>query len=62
MYVDDILAGALDLDTALIALDQITSALASAKFELSKWASNDRPILDVFSCSPLVDAQVLYFV
>ncbi|XP_061402935.1 uncharacterized protein LOC133338843, partial [Musca vetustissima] len=62
MYVDDVLAGAHDLETALAARDQLISALSSAKFELRKWTSNDKAILNRFPPEHLVDAQLLSFV
>ncbi|XP_073841399.1 uncharacterized protein [Musca autumnalis] len=61
MYVDDVLAGTLDLETALIARDQLIGAPSSAKFELRKWTANDKSILDGFPPEHLVDAQVLSF-
>ncbi|XP_061386429.1 uncharacterized protein LOC133321354, partial [Musca vetustissima] len=62
MYVDDVLAGAHDLETALAARDQLIIALSSAKFELRKWTANDKTILARFPPEHLVDAQLLSFV
>ncbi|XP_058987179.1 uncharacterized protein LOC131806656 [Musca domestica] len=62
MYVDDVLAGAHDIETALAARDQLIRALSSAKFELRKWTANNRAILDCFPPEHLVDAQLLSFV
>ncbi|XP_058987969.1 uncharacterized protein LOC131806993 [Musca domestica] len=62
MYVDDVLAGAHDIETALAARDQLIRALSSTKFELRKWTANNRAILDRFPPEHLVDAQLLSFV
>ena len=62
MYVDDVLSGTHDIPTALIARDQLIAALSSAKFELRKWTSNEREILDRFPPEHLVDAKLLTFV
>ncbi|XP_075150708.1 uncharacterized protein LOC142224810 [Haematobia irritans] len=62
MYVDDVLTGTHDLETAIIALDQLIAALATAKFELRNWTSNYREILDTLPPEYLVDAQLLAFV
>ncbi|XP_075162598.1 uncharacterized protein LOC142235215 [Haematobia irritans] len=45
MYVDDVLAGAHNLDLALHAREQLRSALSSAGFSLRKWTANDERIL-----------------
>ncbi|XP_075150623.1 uncharacterized protein LOC142224721 [Haematobia irritans] len=62
MYVDDVLTGTHDLETAIMARDQLIAALATAKFELRKWTSNYREILDSLPPEYLVDAQLLAFV
>ncbi|XP_073814245.1 uncharacterized protein [Musca autumnalis] len=62
MYVDDVLAGTHDLETALSARDQLISALSSAKFELRKWTANNRSILEGISPDHLLDEKVLSFV
>ena len=62
MYVDDVLSGTHDIPTALIARDQLIASLSSAKFELKKWTSNERKILDRFPPEHLVDAKLLTFV
>lgn len=46
IYVDDILAGAHDIETALATTDQLIRALSLAKFELRKWTASNRAILD----------------
>ncbi|XP_075162828.1 uncharacterized protein LOC142235458 [Haematobia irritans] len=62
MYVDDVLSGGHDLESALAARDQLVAALSTAKFELRKWTANDRALLDGLPLEYLVDAQVLSFV
>ncbi|XP_075157736.1 uncharacterized protein LOC142231004 [Haematobia irritans] len=62
MYVDDVLSGGHDLESALAARDQLVAALSTAKFELRKWTANDRALLDGLPVEYLVDAQVLSFV
>ncbi|XP_075150747.1 uncharacterized protein LOC142224855 [Haematobia irritans] len=59
MYVDDVLTGTHDLETAIMARDQLIAALA---LELRKWTSNYREILDSLPPEYLVDAQLLAFV
>ncbi|XP_073827799.1 uncharacterized protein [Musca autumnalis] len=62
MYVDDVLAGTHDLETAITARDQLVSALSSAKFELRKWTANNRSILEGISPDHLLDKKILSFV
>lgn len=62
IYVDDVLAGAHDLDTILVARDQLTAVLSTAKFELRKWTFNDRTVLDILPPTHLVHRQVLSLV
>lgn len=45
MYVDDALAGAHDIATALKTRDELKAALSSAGFSLRKWTSNSRELL-----------------
>ncbi|XP_061396698.1 uncharacterized protein LOC133332313, partial [Musca vetustissima] len=62
MYVDDVLAGAHDLETALASRNQLISALSSAKFELRKWTANNISLLDGISPVNLLDEKILSFV
>lgn len=62
MYVDDVLAGSHDLETAVTARDQLISALSTAKFELRKWTSNNRSILEGIPSDQLLDHKILSFV
>ncbi|XP_073841230.1 uncharacterized protein [Musca autumnalis] len=62
MYVDDVLTGYHDLETAQKSRDQLIGALSSAKFELRKWTANDRSILESLPSEHLYDAKVLTFV
>ncbi|XP_065356180.1 uncharacterized protein LOC135950572 [Calliphora vicina] len=62
MYVDDVLTGTHDVETALIARDQLVAALSSAGFNLRKWTSNDKAILAGFSPEYLIDEKLLVFV
>ncbi|XP_073821406.1 uncharacterized protein [Musca autumnalis] len=62
MYVDDVLTGSRDLETAHRSRDQLINALGSAKFELRKWTSNDRSILDPLPVEHLIDSKLLNFV
>ncbi|XP_059225708.1 uncharacterized protein LOC131997872 [Stomoxys calcitrans] len=45
MYVDDVLAGAHDIEEAMEAQRQLIGALESAKFSLRKWTSNSATFL-----------------
>ena len=62
MYVDDVLAGGHDINSTLLARDQLITSLSTARFELRKWTSNEKSILERLPPSHLVDAQVLSFV
>ncbi|XP_046803840.1 uncharacterized protein LOC124419256 [Lucilia cuprina] len=62
MYVDDVLTGTHDVETALVARDQLKAALSSAGFNLRKWTSNDKTILVGFPPEHLVDEKLLVFV
>lgn len=62
MYVDDVLAGAHDLDTAILARDQLIASLSTAKFELRKWTANDKSVLASLPTENLVDAHLLPFI
>ncbi|XP_075158049.1 uncharacterized protein LOC142231320 [Haematobia irritans] len=62
MYVDDVLTGYHDVDTAVESRDQLIRVLSSAKFELRKWTSNELAILESLSADHLVDAKLLEFV
>ncbi|XP_075167658.1 uncharacterized protein LOC142239771 [Haematobia irritans] len=62
MYVDDVLSGGHDLESALAVRDQLVAALSTAKFELRKWTANDRALLDGLPLEYLVDVQVSSFV
>ncbi|XP_073841440.1 uncharacterized protein [Musca autumnalis] len=62
MYVDDVLTGYHDLETAQKSRDQLIGALSSAKFELRKWTANDRSILESLPSEHLYDAKLLTFV
>ena len=44
MYVDDTLAGAQDVKTAIKARDELIAALSSAGFSLKKWTSNSKSV------------------
>ena len=45
MYVDDALAGAHDINTAISARNELISALSSAGFSLRKWTANSKQLL-----------------
>lgn len=45
-YVDDVLSGAHDLSSARIAQTELISVLSSAGFNLRKWTSNSRHLLE----------------
>ncbi|XP_075161640.1 uncharacterized protein LOC142234394 [Haematobia irritans] len=62
MYVDDVLTGYHNVDTAVESRDQLIRVLSSAKFELRKWTSNELAILESLSADHLVDAKLLEFV
>ncbi|XP_075170259.1 uncharacterized protein LOC142242579 [Haematobia irritans] len=62
MYVDDVLTGYHDVDTAVESRDQLIRVLSSAKFELRKWTSNELAILESLPADHLVDAKLLEFV
>lgn len=61
-YVDDILSGAADVESAIILRQQVSAMLGSAGFTLKKWASNSQAVLqDVppgdLAIQPLHDLQ-----
>ncbi|XP_075150893.1 uncharacterized protein LOC142225003 [Haematobia irritans] len=62
MYVDDVLTGYHNVDTAVESRDQLIRVLSSAKFELRKWTSNELAILESLPADHLVDAKLLAFV
>ncbi|XP_075167809.1 uncharacterized protein LOC142239965 [Haematobia irritans] len=62
MYVDDVLTGYHDADTAVESRDQLIRVLSSAKYELRKWTSNELAILESLPVDHLVDAKLLAFV
>ncbi|XP_061397608.1 uncharacterized protein LOC133333309 [Musca vetustissima] len=62
MYVDDVLTGYHNLETAHLSRDQLIRVLSSAKFELRKWTSNDRSILECLPAEHLIDTKLLDFV
>ncbi|XP_049315855.1 uncharacterized protein LOC125779258 [Bactrocera dorsalis] len=59
MYVDDVLAGAHDVPTAILARDELTSSLKSAGFALRKWTSNDPKVLSGIPQEHLLDTNSL---
>ncbi|XP_075150703.1 uncharacterized protein LOC142224804 [Haematobia irritans] len=62
IYMDDVLTGYHDVDTAVESRDQLIRVLSSAKFELRKWTSNELAILESLPADHLVDAKLLEFV
>jgi hypothetical protein len=61
MYVDDVLAGYDDIPSALRARDELISALHTAGFQLRKWSSNSRLILDGLPADHLLHENFLVF-
>lgn len=62
MYVVDVLVGAHDLETTILAQDQIINFLSTAKFELRKWTSNDKSVVPSSPTDYLDNAHVLFFI
>ncbi|XP_075150788.1 uncharacterized protein LOC142224895 [Haematobia irritans] len=62
MYLDDVLTGYHDMETAVEYRDQLIRVLSSARFELRKWNSNELAILESLPADHLVDAKLLAFV
>ncbi|XP_075158007.1 uncharacterized protein LOC142231277 [Haematobia irritans] len=61
MYVDDIITGAHNMDSALVAKKQLIAALDSACFPLRKWASNSTEILSDMPKQHLLKEDFLSF-
>ena len=58
-YVDDVLSGAHDLNTALKAQKELNEALSSAGFSLRKWTSNCFDLIKGFPSTQLYDQEFL---
>ncbi|XP_059217691.1 uncharacterized protein LOC131994814 [Stomoxys calcitrans] len=61
MYVDDALLGAHSIETAIDARDELIQALHSAGFEMRKWISNSKTILDGLPSDYLLRTDFLEF-
>ncbi|CAD7001285.1 unnamed protein product [Ceratitis capitata] len=60
-YVDDILSGSHDIDSASESLFQVVNALKSAGFILKKLTANNATILQQYSKEDLLDSNFLKF-
>lgn len=58
-YVDDLLSGFDSREKAIQARDEISEILASAGFELRKWASNDETILENINIGSGLDQGII---
>ncbi|XP_017463220.1 PREDICTED: uncharacterized protein LOC108356632, partial [Rhagoletis zephyria] len=59
MYVDDVLAGAHDTETAIRTRNELIDALKGAGFPLRKWTSNSREILSALPKAHLLKEDFL---
>ncbi|XP_037813632.1 uncharacterized protein LOC119604835 [Lucilia sericata] len=59
MYVDDVLAGAHTISSAMNARDELIQVLESAGFSLRKWTANNDYLLTDLSPNHLLDAEFL---
>ncbi|XP_037827511.1 uncharacterized protein LOC119615570 [Lucilia sericata] len=59
MYVDDALVGTHTIPDALVARDQLIDILETAGFELRKWTSNTKEILNRFPIDHLLNSSFL---
>ncbi|XP_059221613.1 uncharacterized protein LOC131996176 [Stomoxys calcitrans] len=61
MYVDDVLGGSYDVESAVRAKAQLIRALESAGFILRKWTSNSKDFIETLPKEHLLDGEVLNF-
>ncbi|XP_075150691.1 uncharacterized protein LOC142224789 [Haematobia irritans] len=61
MYVDDVLAGSLDVTSSIPIKDELISALNSAGFPLRKWTSNSKVFLRSIPKEHLLNNEFLEF-
>ncbi|XP_043063103.1 uncharacterized protein LOC122319617 [Drosophila yakuba] len=59
MYVDDVLAGTHNKQSAVLAIEELRLALESAGFPLRKWTSNERKLLQEVPKEHLISADFL---
>lgn len=59
MYVDDVLAGCHSLEEAISARNELIQVLKSAGFDLRKWTSNTKALLDNISPDHILDSEFL---